>query len=470
MINNIRKIMHSAVLIPLCCGVLIWSATAYGAVAPVVTTLSSITEGTVTPVRIAADQTGNFYVTDQRGGGVLKYNSAGNLLQKIVTTSKNILGIAVAKGGEILVSQGISVAVYSAVGNPVRSFGTFGVANGIAVDSAGLIYVTDSKNNNVQIFNVDYSLQKTFGVTGSGNGQFKQPTGITYEKVSKQIAVTDTLNGRIQFFTTAGVYQSSVGSFGSGPLKFTSPQAVAFDYSADGTTLNRIYVVDSFQANVQVIDAASSSFLRYVGSYGTRGGQLVTPGDVLLDSFSRLIIPNGAGSLVLFGVTAASTAAQSGGTAASFPVAPTGSTPPTLTLNPLSGITKNSTIAISGTVDSGSTVTVNGVSAAVTGGNWSITASLPQQGLNSLVIIASKAGSTSTVNAYVTLNTVAPLVAVSSLPVTGSTTGTPILTVSGSVTDITATTVTVTAKNSSQTVPVNELRVYAVCSVSGTTA
>lgn len=446
-------------------GVLSWAGPAYSAVAPVVSTLSSISEGSVTPVRIAADQYGNYYVTDPRGGGVLKYNSAGSLLQTITTTAKNILGVALAQNGDILVSQGGAVAVYSSTGVYKSSFGTFGVANGIAVDDTGAIFVADSRNNRVHVYDAGYTLVTTFGSTGSAAGQFKQPTGITFEKVSRQVAVADTLNGRVQFFTTAGAYQKTVGSFGSGPLKFTSPQAVAFEYSSGGTVLSRMYVVDSFQANVQVIDAASSAFLRYVGSYGLRSGQLVTPGDILLDSFNRLIIPNGTGALVLFGVEA-STSGSTGGAVITIP--PTGSSAPTLelatlgtTTGTISSVTNSGSITVAGTTTPGAAVTVNGTAATVdANGNWTLSVSLSQQGLNNLIVSASTSGSTSTVSAYITLDSAVPVVAASSIPLTGSTTNTPIQTVSGTVSDTTATSVTVTVVSGTQTVtqtvPVND--------------
>jgi uncharacterized protein YfaP (DUF2135 family) len=442
----------------LCC-LLVWNSTAYAAVAPVVATLSSISEGSVTPVRIAADQSGNFYVTDPRGGGVLKYNSAGNLRQIIATTDKHILGIAVARNGDLLVSQGAVVAVYSAEGMYRSSFGAFDMANGIAVDGSGAVFVVDSKKNCVNAYAADYTFSHSFGSTGSGAGQFKQPTGITFEKVSGQLAVVDTLNGRVQFFTTAGIHQKTIGSFGAGPLKFTSPQAIAFDYSSNGTVLGRMYVVDSFQANVQVIDAASSAFLRYIGSYGVRNGQLVTPGDLLLDSFHRLVIPNGTGTLALYGIEGATSG--SSGTAVSFPSS-AGNAPPLLTLNTLASVSKTSAITVSGSVSpAGSSVSVNGVAASVdSSGNWSRGVALPQQGLNNIVVSASNNGSTSSVSAYVTLDMNAPVVTASSMPPTGSTTNTPILTIAGTVTDTTATSVTVSvvsgAQTISRTVPVND--------------
>lgn len=510
---------------------------AHAAQSPVVSTLSAIAEGVSTPVRSAADQFGNVYVTDPRGGGVLKYDHAGKLLQKIAVPTP--LGIAVASNGDLLVSRGSSIAVINpASGTLVSTFGTFTKANGIAVDSNGFIYITDSLNHCVQVFNASYAPAATgiaapgkplnsFGTKGIQNGQFLQPTGITFEKISKQLAVVDTLNGRVQFFTTAGVFQKSIGSFGAGPLKFTSPQAVAFEYTSDDKALSRIYVVDSYQSNVQVIDAATASFLRYIGSYGLTGGKLVTPGDVLLDRFDplnkRLVITNGSGALTIFGidsgitppstgpsltidtvpmatnlssltitgttdsgasVTVNGTAATVTGTTWSGTVtlvtgfnlitvtavnASGGSTvktvtvnalgpaanPVALTINPLPSITNSSQISITGSVTEGSTVTVNGTQAQVIGATWNLSATLAEGG-NSLQIVASNSTmSDSTATISITRDSIRPLLT-TFLPPDNSIAKSPVLSISGTVSDASSTTVTVTINGIGQTVPVSD--------------
>jgi uncharacterized Zn-binding protein involved in type VI secretion len=372
----------------------------HAAVAPVVTTLSSITEGLSTPVRAAQDLLGNFYVTDPRGGGVLKFNNAGRLQKKISVV--NPLGIAIASSGDLLVAQGGAVAVVNPVSGTISStFGTFIKANGIAVDANNFIYVTDSLDNCVQVFNAAYAPVTTgvaatgkpansFGTKGTQNGQFQQPTGISFERISNQLAVVDTRNGRIQFFSTTGAYQKTIGSFGSGPLKFTSPQAVAFEYTADDTALSRIYIADSFQSNLQVIDATTGVFSRYIGSYGLTGGKLVTPGDVILDRFDslnkRLLITNGTGALTVFGIDNAGT---------------TPSTGPSLAVNSVPLATNLPLLTITGTTESGATVTINGTAATVTGTAWARTITLAE-GFNLITITAANSnGSTlKTVNTY----------------------------------------------------------------------
>jgi hypothetical protein len=514
-----------------CCSVLLLMSLLLGgnqtlaAIAPDVTTLTSVSAGLSTPVRLAADSTGALYVSDPRGGGIVKFASNGSYTTTIPATA-GILGIAIASNGDILVSQGSSVAVYSSGGVKQSQFGVFGKANGIAVTKTGEIFVVDSRNNNVQAFNANYTARNgtanSFGGAGTATGTFLQPTGITYEKAADQLAVTDTRNGRIQFFSTSGVYQNSIGSFGAGPLKFTSPQSVSFEYGTD-QKLKRIYVVDSYQSTVQVIDGITGEFVRYIGGYGVTEGKLVTPSDILFDKNSRLVVANGTGKLSLFGVadpatgpylqihtvpqatniatlaisgtTTGSSISISSGTATGTSItlngtlwngnialatggntitvvatdakgsttsrtvqvtaiAPTAN-PVSLTVSPVASQTSQSTLALSGTVTSGGSVTVNGAVATVTGTSWSTTVSL-STGANSLNIAAAKSGmGTSTVNLSITLDTSVPVIA-TRLPSPRSVFGTPMQTVSGTVSSSNAVTIMLTVNGVTQAIPVSD--------------
>ena len=382
----------------------------YAVSAPIVSTLSSIKEGVSTPVRLASDQWGNLYATDPRSGGVNVFNNAG-LLMRNIPVSGTPTGVAVVSSGDLLVSQGSTVKVLDKNSGAVKTgFGAFKKANAITVDDAGAIYVTDSLDNCVQIFNADYSPRSTgvaasgkpansFGTLGSGDGQFMQPTGITFEKTSKQLAVVDSLNGRVEFFTTGGVYQKTIGSLGAGPLMFTFPQSVAFEYAADTKVLVRMYVMDTFQANVQVIDVSSAvpTFLRYIGNYGMKPGELVVPSDMIFDNsdtaYSRLIIANGSDSLLLFGVSNWY-AANSGSSA----------TAPTLTINSYPLATNLTSLTLSGTIISASSVKVNGVPATVFGSTWTAPITLGV-GSNALTVVAANA--TGTTSRSISINVIA---------------------------------------------------------------
>lgn len=374
---------------------------------PLVTILEPITIGVSTPVRIATDRTGNFYLTDPRSGGVLKFNSAG-LLAATFTVARP-QGIAVTAAGDMIVGQGDSVLVLSPSGQLKfrlgRGSGQFKMANGITVDAAGNIYVVDSLDDCVQVFNssgapVNSSNAaagkpaNSFGSRGSANGQFAMPTGIAFEKVFSQVAIADTENGRIQFFDTTGGWKRSIGAKNASALSFTSPVAVAFEYTNDITAaLTRMYVTDSFQSSVQVIDPAANPVpLGFIGSYGRAKGKLLTPGDAIFDPLGgRLLVANGFGNIAVYGI-------NGGGT-------PTVDTiPPTLTVNPAPTVTASATLLLSGTVESGATLTVTADTAATAGtpavtasGAWTVTVAPLVAGSNSITVTASdRAGNSTT--------------------------------------------------------------------------
>ena len=276
---------------------------------PSVANLTPLTEGISTPHSIVVDAAGTIFLTDPRAGGVLKISNTGVLLQ-IIRAGSIVSGIGLNKDGNLLVGQGDFVAVLDrTTGNEIgrlgKGVGQFKHASGITVDAAGLIYVVDSLDNCVQVFGSTFGYLSRFGTYGNTTGQFSMPTGIAYDKVNNQLAVADTFNGRVQFFSTQGVYQRTIGNYGSGPLQFTAPEAITFEYTNDAVpAVNRIYVVDSFQSNVQAIDpAGTGAFLAFIGSYGNGNGQLIAPTGLAYDqSTKRLLVANGFGNLTLYGI------------------------------------------------------------------------------------------------------------------------------------------------------------------------
>lgn len=278
---------------------------ALSATAPGVSTLPAITAEINTPVRLAKDPSGFLYVTNPNSGGVLKYSSGGTFIRKIVTL-KNGTGVAIAQNGDLLVTQGTYVSVFNPVTgdeNVANRFGTFTYANGIAVDPSGNIYVSDGRANNVKKFDVNRTLVATSVLALS------RPAGLAYDTANNLLAVANSLAGNIQFLNPATLASSSVlGTFGydatHATVKFTYPQGIAFEYDTGGA-LSRIYVSDSTQSTVQVIDGVTRLWLADIGGYGYTAGKLFTPSDVLFDQSTstnkRIFVANGAGNVAVFG-------------------------------------------------------------------------------------------------------------------------------------------------------------------------
>jgi DNA-binding beta-propeller fold protein YncE len=117
----------------------------------------------------------------------------------------------------------------------------------LALDSAGNVFATDYYNNRVYKFDATGALIATWGVKGSGPGEFSYPSGIAVD-ASDRVFVADTFNHRIQQFDTAGNFISEWGSEGDGDGSFKLPFGVTTDSS--GT----VFVADTFNNRIQLFD------------------------------------------------------------------------------------------------------------------------------------------------------------------------------------------------------------------------
>jgi DNA-binding beta-propeller fold protein YncE len=137
--------------------------------------------------------------------------------------------------------------------------GQFYFPRGIAVDQAdGSVYVVDMGNHRVQKFDTSTNvlpqlLAKWGGGLGPGHasdpraqepGQFRSPWGIAVDSQG-DVYVTDTGNHRVQKFDREGNFITQWGGFGNGDGQFNFPYGIAVD--AKGS----VFVVDSGNTRVQ---------------------------------------------------------------------------------------------------------------------------------------------------------------------------------------------------------------------------
>ncbi len=126
----------------------------------------------------------------------------------------------------------------------------FNVTAGIAVNATGHLYVTDSDNHRVQVFDKAGVYQYTIcgNGAGSGNNQLNTPYGVGLD-TSGYVYVADSYNHRVQVFDRAGNYHSTIGyGYGSGMGEFDCPTGVAVHPAG------YIYVADTNNHRVQVFD------------------------------------------------------------------------------------------------------------------------------------------------------------------------------------------------------------------------
>jgi uncharacterized protein (TIGR03663 family) len=174
--------------------------------------------------------------------------------------------------------------------------GQFNHPRGIAVGPEGEVYVVDSDNFRVQVFNADGLFLRAWGSQCSlesghgcvdpdgdgplelGDGQFQEPWGIAVGPDGR-VYVADTWNHRIQVFDSQGTFLTKWGSYGQtsvDPDLFYGPRDVAV--SDDG----QVYVTDTGNKRVVVFDQ-DGNFLDQWGGGGVLSGYFDEPVGVALD-------------------------------------------------------------------------------------------------------------------------------------------------------------------------------------------
>ena len=69
----------------------------------------------------------------------------------------------------------------------------------VAVDTSGMVYVSDVKNHRVSVFTTEGQFVTSFGREGTGPGEFNRPQGLAVDN-SGVVYVCDCRNRCIQAF------------------------------------------------------------------------------------------------------------------------------------------------------------------------------------------------------------------------------------------------------------------------------
>ena len=158
----------------------------------------------------------------------------------------------------------------------------------ITSDSSNNIYATDGNadrtNNLVKKFNSSGVFQFAFGTRGSSGGQFAVPgpAGVAVNS-SGNIYVADPGNNRVQKFSATGTFLVSIGSSGSGDGQFNNPTGIAID------STDNLYVADTGNNRIQKFNSAGT-FVTKWGTSGAGNGELSLPDGVAVDNAGTVYV------------------------------------------------------------------------------------------------------------------------------------------------------------------------------------
>ena len=162
------------------------------------------------------------------------------------------------------------------------------------MDAAGKVYVPDTGNDRIQIFNASNgAFITTWGSSGSGQSQFSCPWGVVISPVNGDFYVADRCNNRIQIFDSNRVYKTQLGTgvYGSSSTEFAGPQGVAVDKQGN------VYVADQGNNRVQKCTVSGVNyncalFAGVTGEWGDDFGHLADSYSVAVDDSGRVYVAN----------------------------------------------------------------------------------------------------------------------------------------------------------------------------------
>ncbi len=246
------------------------------------------------PYGMAVDSKNNLYVADQKVGAIFIFNTETRDVELLKNKTHGhfvrIIGLAMDDNDRLFVSDpGLHhVLVFNAKHVPEDVI-TDGLVTpgGLAIDVENrLLYVADVDQDQVLVYDADtLKLKHRIGTTGHKHelttpGDFARPSGLAVDRDSN-LYVADTLNNRIEIFDGDGNFISTFGKAGDGPGYFSRPKGVAIDSD------DHIWVVDGMQDRVQVFNRDAQLLISF-GGHGLLPGQFQGLVGITIDKMNRV--------------------------------------------------------------------------------------------------------------------------------------------------------------------------------------
>ena len=177
--------------------------------------------------------------------------------------------------------DGNTVVIIKSTGRKGRAPGEFEFPNGIRLNKAGEIYVCDSDNHRVQVFDRDLNFLRKFGRRGSGKGCFDNPADLDFDEAGN-LYIAEQRNLRIQVLTPQGDHIRYIG------------EGVLHDPVSPAVHQNMVYVTDVEGCRIAVFTTS--------GEFRTSFGEkiLQRPEGITIDNDGFVYVTDARSRLIKF--------------------------------------------------------------------------------------------------------------------------------------------------------------------------
>jgi len=244
------------------------------------------------PHAVAVLEGKRIFVTDQERQGVVVLEYGGRRARLVSRMGETFLvspvGVAICGQSVALTDSSLNkLFVLDLEGQYLRTIdkpGGFGRPTGVVYDPVrDWLYVADTLAHEICVFEFTGGrLVRRIGRPGSAVGQFNFPTHLAMD-AQRRLYVTDSMNFRVQVFDPEGKYIYHMGRQGDGSGYLAVPKAVAVD------SLGHIYVVDSYFGRISIFNL-QGQFLLAIGDSGNENGMFQVPGALTIDSANRIYV------------------------------------------------------------------------------------------------------------------------------------------------------------------------------------
>ena len=253
------------------------------------------------PTGIALDPSGNLYIADSENYRIRKAANEGG--SGVIST--------IAGNGGVSYSGDGGQAIKAQLNSPL----------GVAVDSAGNLYIADTANNVVRKVTAAGAISTLAGNGKSGFGgdgsaatsaQLNAPQGIAVD-ASANVYIADTGNARIRKVSSGGTISTYAGNGTPGyagdgqaatSAALNGPLAVALDKAGN------LYIADSQNNRVRVVTpagtigtVAGTGLPGYTGDgHSATSAQIVSPSGLVVDSSGGIYVTDSGSTVRKFTV------------------------------------------------------------------------------------------------------------------------------------------------------------------------
>ena len=248
---------------------------------------------------LAVDSANNLYLSDTSNKVIRRVTPAGTISTAVATGLEAPYGIAIDASNNLYVADGAANRVFKFTGGSLALFAGSGQSGysgegiatqvtlydpqGVAVDSAGNVFIADVENNRIRkVSNGMMSTVAGFknGASGSfsGDGSFANgaglsfPTGVSVDS-SGSVFILDSNNNRIRK-VAGGIINTVAGTPAGSAIGEGGPPATAFlstPFGVAADSLGNIYIADTGNHRIRKISNGVITTYAGTGNPGYTG-------------------------------------------------------------------------------------------------------------------------------------------------------------------------------------------------------